>query len=117
MPVAGASRTKSPGAFCSRPRPGLCLATGFAQTGDSSYLSKLPAGDRRVWRSARLVPPGPLRRRLARSILGTFYSPRDNLFFTSASTPQDRDLAGAGKVNVILTADGQTANPVQVAIQ
>ena len=25
--------------------------------------------------------------------------------------------AGSGKVNVILTADGQTANPVQAAIQ
>ncbi len=33
---------------------------------------------------------------MARSILGTFYSPADNLFFTSANTPQDRDLAFSG---------------------
>ncbi|MCX6626111.1 MAG: hypothetical protein NTW28_00580, partial [Candidatus Solibacter sp.] len=33
---------------------------------------------------------------LARSMLGTFYSPGDNLFFTSANTPQDRDLAFSG---------------------
>jgi uncharacterized protein (TIGR03437 family) len=33
---------------------------------------------------------------LSHSILGTFYSPGDNLFFTLANTPQDRDLAYSG---------------------
>ena len=33
---------------------------------------------------------------LSHSMLGTFYSPGDNLFFTSANTPQDRDLAFSG---------------------
>ena len=33
---------------------------------------------------------------LARSILGTFYSPLDNLFFTTATTPWYRDLAFSG---------------------
>jgi uncharacterized protein (TIGR03437 family) len=33
---------------------------------------------------------------LSHSILGTFYSPGDNLFFTSANTPADRDLAFSG---------------------
>jgi uncharacterized protein (TIGR03437 family) len=31
--------------------------------------------------------------------------------------PLPRSLAGAGKVNIILTADGQTANPVQVSMR
>ena len=33
---------------------------------------------------------------LSHSILGTFYSPGDNLFFTLANTPQDRDLTFSG---------------------
>ncbi len=33
---------------------------------------------------------------LSRSILGTFYSPSDNLMFLAANTPQDRDLAFTG---------------------
>ena len=57
---------------------GFVLATGFAQTGDSSYLDKLPSGDRwiqhltgdlapfwtatgRVWKPARRISIGPLR--------------------------------------------------------
>jgi uncharacterized protein (TIGR03437 family) len=31
--------------------------------------------------------------------------------------PLPRSLAGARRANIILTADGQTANPVQVAIK
>ena len=31
--------------------------------------------------------------------------------------PLPRSLAGAGKVNIVLTADGQTANPVQVSVR
>jgi uncharacterized protein (TIGR03437 family) len=33
---------------------------------------------------------------LSHSILGTFYSPSDNLMFLAANTPQDRDLAFTG---------------------
>jgi mannose/cellobiose epimerase-like protein (N-acyl-D-glucosamine 2-epimerase family) len=33
---------------------------------------------------------------LSRSILGTFYSPGDNLFLTLADTPQDRDVTFSG---------------------
>jgi len=33
---------------------------------------------------------------LTRSMLGTFYAPGDNLFFTSANTPQDRNVALTG---------------------
>jgi uncharacterized protein (TIGR03437 family) len=31
--------------------------------------------------------------------------------------PVPRSLAGSGRVNIILTADGQTANPVELAIK
>jgi uncharacterized protein (TIGR03437 family) len=31
--------------------------------------------------------------------------------------PLPRSLAGDGNVNIVLTADGQTANPVRVAIK
>jgi uncharacterized protein (TIGR03437 family) len=31
--------------------------------------------------------------------------------------PVPRSLTGTGKVNIILTADGQTANPVELAIK
>jgi uncharacterized protein (TIGR03437 family) len=33
---------------------------------------------------------------LTRSMLGVYYSPGDNLFFTSANTPQDTDLSATG---------------------
>jgi uncharacterized protein (TIGR03437 family) len=31
--------------------------------------------------------------------------------------PLPQSLSGAGKVNIVLTADGQTANPVQVSVR
>jgi uncharacterized protein (TIGR03437 family) len=31
--------------------------------------------------------------------------------------PVPRSLAGSGRVNIVLTADGQTANPVELAIK
>ena len=48
----------------------------------------LPEPQRTEWRQTLAL--------LARSILGTFYSPGVNLFFTSANTPRDRDLAFSG---------------------
>ena len=48
----------------------------------------LPEPQRTEWRQTLAL--------LVRSILGTFYSPGDHLFFTSANTPQDRNLALSG---------------------
>lgn len=48
----------------------------------------LPEPQRTEWRQTLA--------QLVRSILGTFYSPGDHLFFTSANTPQDRNLAFSG---------------------
>jgi uncharacterized protein (TIGR03437 family) len=31
--------------------------------------------------------------------------------------PLPRSLSGSGRTNIILTADGQTANPVELAVQ
>ena len=48
----------------------------------------LPEPQRTEWQQSMAM--------LSRSMLGTFYAPDVNLLFTSANTPQDRDLAFSG---------------------